>query len=343
MIKRLLTFLGALFAAPLAAYAEACLVGHLTSRDVHIDVPLSNICIEAFDRGNFVGPMLFPIVPVQKQSGYYYTIPAAAWLRIPQSTTRAPKTSPRRVEFNVSSNNYNCINYALAAENAFEVLDAADNPIQLRARTARKVLSDLMMAMEVRIANQVTSITNIGSGVSLTGTNKWSDYVNSDPISDVTTGHAFMRANTGVIANTLLMDWDTHKIVRRHPVLLDMYKYARTGQLSDEEIKQCFEVDNLIVSRAIRNAALEGGTSSIVNVWGNNALLCYVSPAAAGMETVTFGLGFRYQPAGFPAPFAASVYNDPDPGKKTEVVDIGYFQDEKVVASQLAYLVGATL
>lgn len=342
MIKRLFTTRGALLVAPLAAYAQGCLVGHLTPRDVHIDVPLSNICIEAFDRGNFVGPQLFPIVPVSKQSGYYYTIPAGAFLRIPSSTTRPPKTSPRRVEFNVSSNTYSAINYALAGENAFEVLDAADNPIQLRARTARKVLGDLMMDMEVRIANKVTSISNIGSGVSLTGTNKWSDYVNSDPVGDISTGHAFMRNNTGIVANTLLMDWDTHKILRRHPVLLDMYKYTQGGLLNDAELKEVFEVDNLIVSRAIRNAALEGGTNSIVNVWGNNALLAYIG-AAAGMETVTFGLGFRYQPAGFPAPFAASVYNDPDPGKKTEVTEVGYFQDEKIVASQLAYLVGATL
>lgn len=332
----------AILCAPFAAYAQAFLAGHLTSRDVHIDVPLSNICVEAFDRGNFVGPMLFPVVPVAKQSGNFYVIGKNQWLRIPQSTVRAPKTSPRRVEFNVSSDTYNAINYALAGENAFEVLDAADNAIALRARTARKVLSDLMMDMEVRIANKCTSITNLGSGVSLTGTNKWSDYVNSDPIGDVSTGHAFIRNNTGVVANTMLMDWDTHKTLRRHPVLLDMYKYTQGGLLNDAELKEVFEVENLIVSRAIRNAALEGGTASIVNVWGNNMLLAHVQPGQ-GMETVTFGLGFRYQPAGFPAPFAASVYNDPDPGKKTEIVEVGYFQDEKIVAQQLSYLVGSTL
>jgi len=342
MIKRILTWLGAFLAAPVAAYAQAGLVGHLTPRDVHIDVPLSNICVEAFDRGNFVGPMLFPVVPVAKQSGDYYTITKATWLRLPQSTHRAPKTSPRRVEFDVSSAGYSCKNYALAGENAFEVLDAADNPIQLRARTARKVLGDLMMDMEQRIANLVTSITNIGSGVTLTGTAQWSDYNNSDPISDVSTGHAFIRNNTGVVANTLLLDYDTHKLLKRHPVLLDMFKYTQGGMLNDAELKECFEVENLLVSRAIKNAAKEGAaTASIVNVWGHNALLCYVGQAQ-GMETVTMGLSFRYQPAGFPAPYAASVYNDPDPGKKTEITEVGYFQDEKVVAAQLAYLIGST-
>ena len=39
----------------------------------------------------------------------------------------------------------------------------------------------------------------------------------------------------------------------------------------------------------------------------------------------------------------ASVYMDPDPGKKSEIVEVGYYQDEKIVARDLAYLIGATL
>ena len=326
----------------LVGYTQTALALNLTPRDVHIDVPLSNIAVAAFSRGEFVGPRLFPVVPVGKQSGNYYTITKNSWLRVPQSTLRAPKQSPRRVEFNVSSDQYFAPNYALAGENAFEVLASADDPIMLRARTTRKVVSDLMTDMEQRIANKVTSITNIGSGVSLSGGNKWSDYVNSDPISDVNTGHAFIRNNTGVIANTLLIDFDSYQTVRRHPVLLDMFKYTQGGLLNDAELKEVFRVQNLLVPTGIRNAALEGGTASIVNIWGNNALLAYVSPPG-GMETVTFGLAFQWTNPELPAPFVTSVYNDPDPGKKTEIVEVGYYQDEKIVAAQLAYLVGSTL
>ena len=325
-----------------AGYVQLALSMPLTGRDVHIDVPLSNIAVQAFSTGNFVGPSLFPVVPVGKQSNVYYTITKNTWLRNPQSTLRAPKTSPRRVEFDVSSDTYFANNYALAGENAFEVLASADDPIMLRARTTRKVVEDLMRDMEVRIANKVTSITNIGSGVSLTGANKWSDYVSSDPIADVTTGHAFIRNNTGVIANTLLIDYDSYQVTRRHPVLLDMFKYTQGGLLNDAELKEVFRVQNLLVPTGIRNAALEGGTASIVNIWGNNALLCYVGPAG-GMETVTFGLSFQWRDPQLPAPFVVSVYNDPDPGKKTEITEVGYYADEKIVAAQLAYLVGSTL
>ena len=342
-MKLTLTRFLAAVLAPFAAYATGCLAAHLTTRDVHIDTPLSRIAVEAFSMGNFVGPQLFPVVPVGKQSDVYYIIQRNAWMRLPTSTLRAPKTRPRRVEFTITSETYFAHNYALAGENAFEVLANADNPIALRQRTARKVVSDLMGDMEVRIANKVTSISNIGSGVLLTGANRWSDYSGSDPIADITSGHAFIRSNTGIRANTLLMDYDTHETVRRHPVLLDMYKYTQGGFVNDAELREVFKVGKIIVADAIRNAATEGQTASMVNIWGNNALLCYVEGAAPGMETATFGLGFRWTPEGVPAPMQARVYDDPDPGVKSEIVEVGYYADEKIVARDLSYLVGTTL
>jgi hypothetical protein len=345
-MKRLTSPIRLLLAAMLglfAAYGERGLAMHMTPQQAHIDVPLSRMCLQAFRRGTYVGTRLFPTVPVQKQSDVYYTIDKATWMRLPSTALRAPKTRPRRIEFNTSTDRYFADNYALAGENAHEALANADSPIQLRQRTGVKVVGDLAGVQELRIAQKVTSISNIGSGVLLTGTAKWSDYGNSDPISDITTGHAFIRNNTGIRANTLLLDYDTHEIIRRHPVLLDMYKYTQGGFVTDEEIKLCFKVTELIVADAIRNVAPEGQAASMSNIWGNNALLAYVDRSAPGMETATLGLGFEWTPAGIPTGMQARVYDDPDPGMKTEVVEVGHYMDEKVVARELGYLVGNTL
>lgn len=328
--------------ALLACFAGRAHALWLTTRDVHIDVPLSNIAVEAFATGNFVGQQLFPVVDVRKQSDKYYTINKDSWLRIPSSTLRSPKQSPTRVEFDVSSDSYFADNFALASENAHEVLANADDPIQLRARTTRYLVDMLMRDQEVRIANLCTSITNIGSGVVLAGSNKWSNYLGSDPIADVTTGHAFIRSQTGLRANTAVMDADTYQIVRRHPVLLDMYKYTQGGLVNDTELREVFRVERLIVSDAIRNTAVEGAAFASANIWGNNFLLCHVAPAT-GVRTATFGLSFRWLHPDLPAPFGVRVYNDPDPGKKTEITELSYYQDEKVIAKQLAYCVASTL
>ena len=331
------------FLAVLAVYAEGVLALCLSPRDVHIDVPLSNIAVEAFSTGDFVAPQLFPIVDVRKQSDKYYTITKNSWLRTPSSTLRAPKTSPARAEFDVSSDSYFADNYALASDNAHETIANADDPIQLRARTTRFLVDMLMRDQEVRIANLVTSITNIGSGVVLAGGSKWSDFVNSDPLSDVTTGHAFIRQNTGLLANTMLLDFDTYQTVRRHPTLLDMYKYTQGGLVNDAELMSVFKVSRILVANAIRNAAPENATASMVNIWGNNCLLCHVNPNPTGLRTATFGLGFRWLNPELPTPWGTRVYNDPDPGKKVEITEVSYYQDEKIVAAQLAYLINTTL
>jgi hypothetical protein len=99
-------------------------------------------------------------------------------------------------------------------------------------------------------------------------------------------------------------------------------------------------VQRLLHGRAIKNNAVEGQAASITNVWGNNALLCYVAPGV-GLETATLGLQIRWTPEGIPAPFQVFRYDDPDPGKKVEVVEVGYYQDEKIVAKNLGYLMVA--
>jgi hypothetical protein len=314
----------------------------LVGRDAHHDAPLTNVAIKAFAGGEgYVGQSLFPTVPVGKQSDRYFVIDKDSWILVPK-TFRAPKTSPRRIEWKVSSDAYFCDNFALAGDNAKEDLANADIALALRENTTMVVTEGLLRDLEVRIANLVTSISNVGSGVALTGAAKWGDYVSSDPIADVTTAHAFIRQRTGLLANTLVMDEDTYQVVRRHPVLLDMFKYTSGGLLTDDQIRNVFKVGTLLTAQGIKNNAAEGATASIVNIWGNVALLARIEPGVT-LKTATFGLAYRWQPADIPGPMQVLRYDDPDPGKKAETIEVGYYQDEKIVARDLAYVIKDTL
>lgn len=318
------------------------MAGTPIGRDAHHDVPLSNLAIKAFQGADaYIAQQLFPIVPVGKQSDKYYVLDKASWLRIGTSF-RAPKTSPRRVTFRVSSDGYFADNYAFAGENALEDLANADVAIRLRNNTTQVVTDMLLRDYENRVANTVTSGTNLGSYVSLSGTAKWTDYTNSDPISDITTACAFIRQNTGLTPNTGVIDEDTIAVLRRHPAILDLYKYTAGGQATMDQLRDVLNVQNLLVGKGIKNNALENATASITNIWGNNVILCHVQPGTT-LETATFGLTFRWSPPGIPGNMQAFRYNDPDPGKKTEVVEVGMYQDEKIVASDLSYGILSTL
>lgn len=315
-----------------------------SGKDIHFDVPLSNLAVSAFDDGSTmtIGEQLMPSVPVGKQSDKYYIIEKGAFLRIP-NTLRSPRTAARRVEFNVSSNSYYAHNYALAGENAMEDLANADIAVQLRQNTTRLVVGNLRKDQERRIANLVTSISNVGSGVQLTGVNKWNDS-GSDPIADITTGHSFIADTTGLEANVAVIDKDTLKIVRRHPLLLDMYKYTSGGMLNDQQLREVFGVERILVGKGIVENQLEGtSASSVTNIWGNNVVLAHVGPTT-GMQSQTFGLRFQWRPPIFPANMGVSTAVENQAGqKKIEVLEAGYYQDEKIVASELAYVIQNTL
>ena len=262
-----------------------------TGRALHIDTPLTNMTIQAFNTGmgQFIAQQVLPVVPVGKESDKYYTIPAAAFFRIPD-TARARKTLANRIEFDVSSDAYYADEYALAGDIALQDLANADRVLGLRQNTTKQVQIGLLRDLEVRVANKVTSATNLGSGTLLTGANKWNDYINSDPLTQVTTAHAFIRQKTGMTANTAIIDVDTLAILRRHPALLDLYKYTAGGTVSDNLIREAFGVERFLIGSGIKENALEGGTSSVTNIWGNNCVLAYIDPNPGGMETVTFGL-----------------------------------------------------
>ena len=312
------------------------------TRDVYFDIPLGNMAVRAFQgTEDFVGPRLVPPVDVPKPSGNYYTIDKDTWLLIARDL-RGERTSPNRIDFKVSSDTYGVKNRALAHEVAKETLAAADTILRYRENAVRLLSEGLARSMEDRIASLLTSITNIGSGVTLAGGDQWSDSVNSDPKAAVNTGHAFGENNTGLRYNTAVIDKDTYRILRNHPKVRDYTKFVAAGPIADAALKEFLEVDNLWVARGIKNAALEGATASIVNIWGKNVLLARVEPAL-GPETATLALQFRWAPEGIPGPFQVERYDHWDPGMKSEIVQVGYYADEKVVAKQLGYLIGSTI
>jgi len=319
-------------------YAVATPVGH----DAHHDALLTNLAIAAFAGAEgFIAQSVFPSVPVGKESDRYFIIDPDSWLLVPD-TRRARKTRPNRVEFKVSSDAYFADNYALAGENALEDLANADMALQLRENTVSVVTDGLLRDLEVRVANLVTSASNLGSGVALTGAAKWSDYAGSDPVADVTTGHATIRGVTGLTANVAIIDYDTMATLRRHPLMLDMYKYTQGGEVTDAQLAAAFKVQRILIGNGVKNNAKENAAASITNIWGNNCILARIT-APTGLKTATLGLGFRWRPEGIASDMQAVRYNDPDPGKKIEVIEAGYYQDEKIVASKLGYAITGTL
>lgn len=85
-----------------------------TPRDLHVNAALANISI-AYRNANYIAGQVFPTVPVQKKSDFYWQFDKSAWFRN-DVKVRAPGTRSARTDYSVSSASYLCTEYSLAHE-----------------------------------------------------------------------------------------------------------------------------------------------------------------------------------------------------------------------------------
>ena len=310
--------------------------------DWHIDAAMSEISIQyAVDPNVFIANQILPVVNVGKESDKYYTWNKGDWFRIPTGTLRARGTKPKVIEAGVSSAAYNAKNYMLEGRIPFEDLSNADMALELEQSTTKLVTQLLMLDQENRIATMLTAASNAGSGSALSGTNRWDDYANSSPVSDVNTGKNWIQLQTGQAVTTMVVGHQVHNALIQHPDMIDRIKYVQTATQANvtNAIAAVFGVDNYLIGSAVKNGGQENQADSMSFIWGKNVLLLHVPPAP-GRNIPSAGYCFRWKPEGF-TDFVVETKDDDE--IKSRRKRVGYFQDEIVTASQLIYLLSTVV
>jgi hypothetical protein len=242
----------------------------------------------------------------------------------------------------VSSDSYFADNHALGAEIPLEDLANADNAIRLRESNTMMIGTGLLRGLEARLAATVTTSGNhVAAPVRNTGANAW-DAVNSADLADqLLTAHLAIYHSTGLRANTLVLDYDSYLYAKQNKRLFELFKYrdAGPGILNDSQLKEMFQVDNLLVARSQKNNANPAQTASITSIWGATAILCRVE-GALSMQTATYGLSFRWIDPVLGTPMAVTrAVEDQAGSAHVEILEGSYYQDEKIVAKELGYYI----
>jgi hypothetical protein len=130
------------------------------------------------------------------------------------------------------------------------------------------------------------------------------------------------------------MGQDAFDKVRRHPDLLDIYKYTQQGVLNEAEIAKAFNVPRLIVGSSVKNTAAEGSTFTGAFIWTDNCLFMYVAPNP-GLRVASGGYTFIWKQNGYVVP----ISRIPDPLRKRDVLVADHAFDQKVTATDCGYLI----
>lgn len=126
-------------------------------------------------------------------------------------------------------------------------------------------------------------------------TDKYSDYLNSDPIDDFNTARAAIRNGCGAIPNLAVMDYQVWNQLRFHPQMLDAlgFKQNRPGGLEEGEMAKAMGVSKVLIAMGTYESAQEGQTSSLAPIWGKNLIFAVV-PEKAMPYQVSLGYMVRY-------------------------------------------------
>ncbi len=308
-----------------------------TQSSVHVDVPLTNISTAYMQSQDaFVASRVFPIVPVQKQTDKFYTYTKNDWFR-DEAALRADASESAGSGYGLSTSTYSCDVFAMHKDIGYQTRANADSQINLDRDATEFVTQRLLLRQEIQFVSDffTTSVWATDS----TPSNLWSDVTNSDPIEDIETGKEAILSVTGQMANTLVLGYQVFRKLKNHPDVIDRIKYTTgvTGRtVTPELLAAMFDVDRVLVARAIKATNNEGETAAYSFTHGKHALLCHVAQSP-GLLTPSAGYMFSWQGVSDGLGANVGVRRIDMPTRRAERIEGEIAFDCKVVGSDLGY------
>lgn len=264
-----------------------------TLSTVHVDSTLSQISTAYFQEpGDFIGPQLFPNVPVSKKTDLYWTFNKNDSLR-ERAVERAPGAESAKGGFRLSTDSYTAKVYSWRMDLDEQTLANADDGLDLEEAAARHTTDVVRRQYEYDVIS-TAFVTGVW-GIDLDGTThfvKWSSDT-STPLEDVETQRVAIKKATGRTPNTLVLGPTVYSRLKHHPDFIERIRYVSDSVVTREIMARLFEVDRILVADATNATNLEGETAAYDFMASDNALLVYVAPNP-GRMTPSAGYAFTW-------------------------------------------------
>jgi len=307
----------------------------MSQQSAIVDKLLTNVSRGLFnEKSQFIVDSILPVISSAQSSGKIGSY-GKENLRI-TNTIMGGKGGARRINSNTtSSDSFYILPHGLSDIVTKEDKKNYEKPFEALADSTEQLWEMLMLGKEKSLADSLGSTTVMSKNTTLTGTDQWSDYNNSDPLGVAKDAAASIHDNAGRVQNKAVVDWKTCNTLEYHPQILENlgFSRARAGLMKPAELAFAFDVDELLVGSVKYNSADLGQTDTLANVWGDNMIFMY-SPKVAKRKDQA--LGFQI----VPTKDAFGVYKSAlsNPPLATEIV---HTMDYDIVLTDVncAYLV----
>ena len=261
----------------------------------------------------------------------------------------APRTEVNRIGLKISNDSYYTDVYGLGMDFDEQTIANEDAMLEIRSAGAQTLVNRVLIEREQQFAT-----TFFSAGVwttDVTPANLWSDYTNSTPITDVTTGRRTMQLLAGGMKpNTMVIGKEVRDILVNHPDVLARLNggatVTNTALVTDAKLAEIFEVENFFVMEAVANTAAEGLAEVNAFIGGKNALLVH-TPRTSGLMTPAAGLTFAWNNIPGVSNLGITVESFSDDALKrqqvAEHIQVKMAYDMKVVGADLGYFFSAVV
>ena len=249
----------------------------------HISKALSNYAIN-YKNTNYILKD-FPAIPVKKESDLYYV--HTRDFRIPE-TYRANKSPSNQKTWAVSTSSYTLTERAL--KDLITDRDKANSDVlQLERETTEMLTDDIMRALEFEASSLLFTTTTWANNASLASTTSWLYHTTTSvPIQNILSGTSRIIQVAGVRPNTLIMGNRVFDALKENTAIHERIKYTERSVYTEQLLSSVFDVDRVIVGFSVYDPNKEGETESVTSIWGDNALLCYLSPSPSMRDVSAF-------------------------------------------------------
>jgi len=310
---------------------------------VHIDAILTNISVAYIQKQeNFIADKVFPVVPVDKKSDKYFTYNKNDWFR-DEAQRRADATESAGSGYSLNTGSYSADVWAFHKDIGDQTIANADAPLNPLREATEFVTSRLMLRKELQFVTDFfttsiwgTDVTGV-AGTPTTGqTKQWSDYTSSDPINDIEAAKSVILSTTGLAPNTLVLGYEVFRQLKNHPDLVDRIKYTSSQTITEDMLARMFDLDRVLVAKAVKATNNEGATAAYGFAYGKAALLCHVA-SAPGLLTPSAGYTFSWTGVSGGIGSNIGVRSFRMESLKAERVEAEMAFDNKVIGTDLGY------
>lgn len=313
--------------------------------DVHVNRPLSQVMVAYGQQTDeFIADKVFPNVPVDKQTDFYYKMGRRSFLQT-NMQKRAPRTETPGVEWNQTKATYAADVWGLHHDIEDQFRASADENWNLDRTGTELITQQALLRREKQWISQFfgvgiwsTDMTGVVAAPTAAQFIMF-DQAASSPIQTFIAARRSFHRRTGVKPNTIVFGPEVWDKMINHPEFVDRIKYTQAGFITEEIVAKAIGVKNIFVAEAVESVISDDElvadvTPSTQYLAGKSFLLCYTAPRPS-RDVPSAGYTFSWK--GY---LGASAWGGRIKKFRAELIacdriEIEMAYDQKVVAPEL--------